>query len=74
MMETIRVDAKGLRCPQPVLKLAMVVVDKPKGTLIEIEADCPTFEKDIRSWCERKKIAVLSVRGEGAAKLIQVQL
>lgn len=73
-METIQLDAKGLRCPQPVLKLAMVIVGKPKGTIVEVTADCPTFEKDMRSWCERKKIALLSVREEGAAKVIQVQL
>jgi len=69
-----RIDAKGLRCPQPVLKLAMSVVNKPKGTLLEIIADCPTFEKDVRSWCEKKKITVLAVREEGSAKVIQVQL
>ena len=73
-METVQIDAKGLRCPQPVLKLAMAIAGKPKGTLVEIAADCPTFEKDVRGWCEKKKLAVLSVRDEGAAKVIQVQL
>jgi tRNA 2-thiouridine synthesizing protein A len=73
-MEPVRIDAKGLRCPQPVLKLAMAVVDQPKGTIMEVIADCPTFEKDMRSWCERKKIAFLGVREEGAAKVIQVQI
>ena len=73
-METVKIDAKGLRCPQPVLKLAMAIVDKPKGTIVEVTADCPTFEKDMRSWCERKKIALLSVRDEGGAKVIQVQV
>lgn len=73
-MDPIRVDAMGLRCPQPILKLALAIVDQPKGALIEIVADCPTFEKDVRAWCERRKLTVLSVRGEGAAKTIQVQL
>jgi len=73
-MDPIRVDAMGLRCPQPILKLALAIVDQPKGALIEISADCPTFEKDVRAWCERRSLTVLSVRGEGAAKTIQVQL
>ena len=73
-MEPIRIEAKGLRCPQPVLKLAMAVAGKPKGTLIEISADCPTFEKDVRGWCEKKKLAVLSVLEEGSAKVIQIQI
>jgi tRNA 2-thiouridine synthesizing protein A len=73
-MDPIRVDAMGLRCPQPILKLAVVIIDHPKGTIIEMVADCPTFEKDIRAWCERRKLTVLSVRGEGATKTVQVQI
>lgn len=73
-MESIRVDCLGMRCPQPVLKLAMSIVEIPKGSLVEVIGDCPTFEKDVRTWCQRKNLAVLSVRGEGNAKTIQVQL
>jgi tRNA 2-thiouridine synthesizing protein A len=73
-MEPIRLDCLGLRCPQPVLKLAMAVVEIPKGSLVEILGDCPTFEKDVKAWCQRKNLAVLSVRAEGTAKTIQIQL
>ena len=73
-MEPIRIDCLGMRCPQPVLKLAMTIVEIPKGSLVEVLGDCPTFEKDVKAWCQRKSLTVLSVRGEGAAKTIQVQL
>jgi tRNA 2-thiouridine synthesizing protein A len=68
-----RIDALGLRCPQPVLKLAVETAETPSGTVVEITGDCPTFEKDVRTFCERRRKAVLSVRGDGAKMVIQVQ-
>jgi tRNA 2-thiouridine synthesizing protein A len=73
-MEVFRIDATGLRCPQPVLKLAMDTVNIAKGTVVQIDGDCPTFEADIRAWCDRRGRAVLSVRPlAGEAKAIQIQ-
>ncbi len=73
-MEIHKINAVGLRCPQPVLKLAMEMPNLAPGTLVELSGDCPTFETDVRTWCERKKKTVLSVRMEGTAKIIQIQL
>ena len=41
---------------------------------LEILGDCPTFEKDIRAWCDRLKKTLLWVRdeGEGAVR-VQIQ-
>ena len=68
-----RIDASGLRCPQPVLKLAVETAETPAGTVVEITGDCPTFEKDVRTFCERRRKTVLSVRGDGAKMVIQIQ-
>ena len=71
-MQTL--DALGLKCPQPVLKIAAKSVELKPGDILEVLADCPTFEKDVRAWAERVKKIVLSVRDEGAGKLrIQIQ-
>lgn len=72
-MNTVRVDTKGLRCPQPVLRLALASAEISKGTLVEVIGDCSTFEKDIRIFCERKRLPVLSVRAEEGATAIQIQ-
>lgn len=68
-----RVDAAGLRCPQPVLRLAVETAETAPGTVVEISGDCPTFEKDVRTFCERRRKTVLSVRGDGAKTVIQIQ-
>ncbi len=74
-MVTVKVDAKGLRCPQPVLKVAAKMPELTKGDLLEVEADCPTFEDDMRNWCERMRKNLLSVRRvTGPVKVITIQV
>jgi tRNA 2-thiouridine synthesizing protein A len=50
----------------------MAVKMKP-GDVLEVIADCPTFEKDVRDWCARAKKTLLWVRDEGTAKKVQIQ-
>lgn len=58
-------DATGLKCPQPVLRLSVISADMKPGELLEVIGDCPTFEKDITAWCIRLKKTLLSMRDEG---------
>jgi tRNA 2-thiouridine synthesizing protein A len=68
------VDALGLKCPQPVLKIAVEYPDMQVGDVMEVLGDCPTFEKDVRIWCERLGKVLLSVQdGDGVTKRIQIQ-
>ena len=59
----LKLDASGMRCPHPVLVLYNGTVRTPPGTIVEVTGDCDGFESDIRRYCERRKKAVLSVRG-----------
>jgi len=68
------IDARGLKCPQPQLKMLTESHAMAKGDIIEVVADCSTFETDVRSWCQRTKRALLWIRPEGSAKRCQVQL
>jgi peroxiredoxin family protein/rhodanese-related sulfurtransferase/TusA-related sulfurtransferase len=47
------IDAKGLKCPGPIVKVADFLRDKPDGTKIHVEATEDAFYSDIRIWCER---------------------
>ena len=67
-------DAVGLKCPQPVLKLAVKAPDMGPGSVLDIIGDCPTFENDVRTWCERLGKTILFVKDEGEGKKrIQIQ-
>jgi len=67
-MATVSLDCVGLKCPQPVLKIAAKSAELKIGDLLEVIADCPTFEKDVRLWCERVKKALMWIRDEGDGK------
>jgi tRNA 2-thiouridine synthesizing protein A len=68
------INALGLKCPQPILKIAAKSPDMAAGDILEVTADCPTFEKDVRVWCDRLKRVLLSVKDEGGGKVkIQIQ-
>ncbi|UCG80644.1 MAG: sulfurtransferase TusA family protein [Desulfobacterales bacterium] len=67
-------DTLGLKCPQPVLKIAVRTPDMKPGDILEVLGDCPTFEKDVRTWCERLGKVFLSIKDEGGDKRrIQIQ-
>ena len=57
-------DTLGMKCPQPVLKIAVKSPDMQPGDILEVLGDCPTFEKDVRTWCERLSKVLLSVQNE----------
>lgn len=47
------IDAKGLKCPGPIVKVADYLRNKPSGTKILVEATEDAFFSDIKIWCER---------------------
>ena len=67
-------DTLGMKCPEPILKLAVKAPEMSPGNILEIVGDCPTFENDVRTWCQRLGKVFLSVKDEGAGKKrIQIQ-
>jgi tRNA 2-thiouridine synthesizing protein A len=73
-MATEVLDTLGLKCPQPVLKIAVRAPDMKPGDILEVLGDCPTFEKDVRTWCERLGKVFLSIADEGGdRRRIQIQ-
>ena len=75
-MPVCQLDTLGLKCPQPVLKLALQASQMRSGDILEVLGDCPTFERDVRKWCERLNKPLLAVNDNGngsKAKKIQVQ-
>lgn len=67
-------DAKGLKCPQPALKVQMMSMKMKAGEILEVVADCSTFEKDIREFCARAKKVLLWMKDEGGAKRCQIRM
>lgn len=47
-------DARGLRCPLPVIRLARLAVDQPAGRRLLVLADDPAARADVPAWCRLK--------------------
>jgi tRNA 2-thiouridine synthesizing protein A len=51
---TIVVDARGLRCPLPVIRLAQTARETAPGVVIEVWATDPAARADIPAWCRMR--------------------
>ncbi|MDA8428139.1 MAG: sulfurtransferase TusA family protein [Geobacteraceae bacterium] len=72
-MAVSELDVRGLRCPQPTLKITVMSIKMKPGDSLEVVADCPTFEKDVRDWCARARKTLVWVREEGTAKKVHIR-
>jgi len=75
-MKTVQIDARGDKCPVPVLKMTNAIMKKevtPGDTLV-VTADCPTFEKDVKDWCKNMKKVLVVLRDDGGTKHCEVKI
>ena len=74
-MGTEVLNTLGKKCPQPIFKIALKVPAMKSGDVLEVLGNCPTFEKDVRTWCERLGRVLLFVKDEGNnQKRVQIQI
>lgn len=66
----IKIDAKGLSCPGPLMKLKEVLDKTPNDALIEIEATDPGFYQDIQSYCDSKGLKLISLEKDKVVKAV----
>jgi TusA-related sulfurtransferase len=59
------VDARGERCPLPVIRLARVVHDEPDVRAVTVLATDPAAAHDIPAWCRMRGHRFVEARDEG---------
>ena len=72
--DAVRIDARGMMCPRPIIELAKAKRRASPGTTIEIVADDLAFESDVRAWCETtgNRLAELTREGEAVTAVIEL--
>ena len=60
--KNIHIDARGKRCPRPIIELAKAKRRNELGTIIEIIADDLAFETDVKAWCETTNNQLISLK------------
>ena len=68
-MTTHVLDATGLKCPGPTLKITSMLFSVAPGDILEVSADCPTFEADLKAWCQRNNKLLLFILPAGHGKM-----
>lgn len=61
---TVKINACGLQCPGPVMKLGEAVKNASDGEIIEIQTTDPAFSADVEAWCRRTGNTFGGVKGE----------
>ena len=62
----IVVEACGLLCPLPLVKVARVIGGLAIGALIELRSDDPASLADVPAWCEARRHPFLGACREGS--------
>ncbi len=65
------VDARGLRCPMPVIRLAKAARDLPDGAVVTVLATDPAARHDVPAWARMRGHTLLGVEdaAEGATAI-----
>ena len=73
MGDEIVVDARGLLCPLPVLRLARALRNEPKGRVALLAATDPAAVRDVEEFCRDGACTLLEQRSDGAGHLFRVR-
>jgi TusA-related sulfurtransferase len=69
------VDARGLRCPLPVIELQKAAAASPAGARLTLLSDDPASANDVAAWCRlRGHELVASAPADGGGTAYAVRL
>ena len=61
-----QIDCIGLFCPMPIVKIREAIRMVPLGGIVEMLADDPASEADMKSWSRRTGHELLETSRDGA--------
>lgn len=64
MIEPVVVDARGERCPVPIIRIAAAARAAAPGTVLVLLSGDPATRDDLAAWCRMRGHAVASVSEE----------
>lgn len=71
--KTVRVDACGLQCPGPVLKMKKAMDTLTPGERVEIVSTDPGFSRDAEAWCHSTGNNFVSKESNGGKSTIIIE-
>ena len=71
--KTVRVDACGLQCPGPILKMKKTMDTLVSGERVEITSTDPGFPRDAAAWCNSTGNQLVSKESSGGKSVIVIE-
>ncbi len=65
-VEALTVDARGLQCPGPILRLKRAIDGMEPGRRLVETATDPGFARDVESWCSMTGNRLVQLKNDGA--------
>jgi tRNA 2-thiouridine synthesizing protein A len=56
-----KIDCLGLYCPEPLFRTRMALDEMEKGEILEVKADDPAAEEDLKRLAQRLGYEIMSV-------------
>ena len=72
-MKVIKVDACGIQCPGPILKMKQTMDELSAGEHLEIRATDAGFLRDAEAWCRSTGNRFVGKRSEGGIHVVEVE-
>lgn len=73
VMESLKIDACGLQCPGPIMKLKKAIDGMQAGACVEVKATDAGFPRDAQAWCGSTGNRVVSVKSEGGYHTVVIE-
>ena len=71
--EVVRVDACGIQCPGPILKLKKSMEALVPGQLLEVRSTDAGFPRDAEAWCRTTGHKLVEKRSEGGVNYVVIE-
>lgn len=71
--KTVRIDACGLQCPGPILKMKKTMDTLVSGERIEITSTDPGFPRDAAAWCNSTGNHLISKASESGKAIVTIE-
>ena len=72
-MESIKIDCRGLHCPEPLTVLRNAIRKAQNGQRVELLSDDPVSLRDIPAFCKFMKHKLISLPNENFPHLFIVE-
>jgi tRNA 2-thiouridine synthesizing protein A len=73
MSETVVIDAKGLKCPLPVLKARKAMREVAAGGVLRVLATDPGAVKDFEHFCKTTGTELVAAREEDGVLVFEIR-